>query len=224
MRALLSVADRDGIVALARGLLDLGIDLVATDGTRSALADEGIEARSISDLTAMPPVMGGQVKTFHPQMYARHPRPAPRARGHAEPRRAGHRPIDVVVVNVRPFAPQVGRGVVPIDEAIEMIDVGGLALMTAAARNFAGVAVACDPADYPVLLGDLREHGLVTPETRRQMAAKAFALVAAYDAEVAAYLDHISGVRFPSSSPSSCEKERDLPYGENPHQSRRVLP
>ncbi len=219
MRALLSVADRDGIVALARGLLDLGIDLVATDGTRSALADEGVEARSISDLTAMPPVVGGQVKTFHPQVYG-----GILARRHVlddmlSLAEEGIEPIDVVVVNVRPFAPQVGRRVVAIDEAVEMIDAGGLALMTAAARNFAGVAVVCDPGDYPVLLGDLREHGLVTPETRRQMAAKAFALVAAYQAEVAAYLDHIGQNRFPEQLSIVLRKERDLPYGENPHQS-----
>jgi phosphoribosylaminoimidazolecarboxamide formyltransferase/IMP cyclohydrolase len=219
VRALLSVADRDGIAVLARGLLDLGIDVVATDGTRAALADEGVEVRSISDLTAMPPVVGGQVKTFHPQVYggilARRHVPGDMTSLAEE----GIEPIDVVVVNVRPFAPQMGRRVVAIDEAVEMIDAGGLALMTAAARNFAGVAVACDPADYPALLDDLREHGLVTPETRRQMAAKAFALAAAYQAEVAAYLNHIGQIRFPEQLPIVLRKERDLPYGENPHQS-----
>lgn len=218
MRALLSVANREGIADLARDLLDLGVEVFATDGTREALAEAGVTVRSTGELTSTPDLVGGQVKTMHPRIYA-----GILARRHVPSDLAGLSqegitPIDIVVVNVRPFAPQVGSGVVPIDEAVEMIEVGGVALLMAAARSFAGVAVACDPRHYPVLADELRRLGHVSPETRQRMAAEAFAVVAAYDAEVAAYLCHIGGIRFPDQLTLVLRKERDLPYGENPHQ------
>jgi phosphoribosylaminoimidazolecarboxamide formyltransferase/IMP cyclohydrolase len=107
---------------------------------------------------------------------------------------------------------------VAIDEAVEMIDVGGLSLLGAAARNFGGVAAVCDPADYPLLLTELREHGAVSADVRQRFAAKAFGVVAAYQGEVAAYLHHIGGTRFPDQLSVVLRKERDLPYGENPQQ------
>ena len=219
MRALLSVADRDGIARLARELLDQGVEVYATDGTRAALADDGVDVQPVSGLTESEAVIGGQVKTFHPQVYA-----AILARRHVPEDMAsldehGIAAIDIVVVNVRPFAPQVGRRVVALDEAVEMIDAGGLALLGAAARNFGGVAVVCDPADYDQLVGELRRHGHGPAEVRQRLAAKAFASVAAYQGEVAAYLDHIGGVRFPEALSIVLRKERDLRYGENPHQA-----
>lgn len=218
MRALLSVADRDGIADLARDLLSLGTQIFATDGTRDALAAEGVAVASINDLTSAPPLVGGQVKTFHPEIYAgilarrNVPSDLESLATH------GIGLIDVVVVNVRPFGPQVGAGVVPIDEAIGMIDVGCIALLRAAARNYAAVAVASHPRHYPTLIDELRRQGHVSPEIRQRMAAQAFALVAAYDAEVAAYLNHISGIRFPEQLTVVLQKKRDLAYGENPHQ------
>lgn len=218
MRALLSVADRAGVVDLARELLDQGIEVYATDGTRSELARAGVEAGAVSELTALPPLVGEQVKTYHPAVYA-----GILARRHvpedmAELAAHGLGAFDVVVVSIRPFAPQAGRRVLAIDEAVEMIDVGGLSLLGAAARNFGGVAAVCDPADYPLLLEELREHGAVSAETRRRLAAKAYGALAAYHGEVAAYLDHIGGVRFPEQLSIVLRKERDLPYGENPQQ------
>jgi phosphoribosylaminoimidazolecarboxamide formyltransferase/IMP cyclohydrolase len=218
LRALLSVADRDGIAALARELLVQGVDVIATDGTREALAAEGITVRPISELTDAPAIIGGQVKTFHAEIYAgilaRRNEPADLA-SLAE---HGIGLIDLVVVNVKPFAPQVGSGIVPIDEAVAMIDVGGIALLSAAARNYAGVTVIADPRHYLEVALELRAMGGVSPETRQRLAAEAFAMVAAYDAEVAAYLNHISGVRFPEQLTVVLQKQRDLPYGENPHQ------
>ena len=218
MRALLSVADRAGITDLARELLDQGIEVYATDGTRATLSGDGVEVRAASELTDMPDLIGGQVKTYHPGIYAgilarRHdPADAASLEEH------GIGAIDIVVVSIQPFDPQVGRGVVAIDEAVEMIDVGGLSLLAAAARNFGGVAAVCDPADYPALLDELREHGSVSADVRQRFAAKAFAALAAYQGEVAAYLDHIGGNRFPEQLNIVLRKERDLPYGENPHQ------
>ena len=218
MRALLSVADRAGVTGLAREMLDQDIEVYATDGTRAELSEHDVEVRAVSELAGFGGSMGGQVKTYHPEIYA-----GILARRHIaadmtdlEAHHIGA--IDIVVVSIRPFAPQVGRRVVAIDEAVEMIDVGGLSLLGAAARNFGGVAAVCDPADYEVLISELRDHGAVSAEVRQRLAAKAFAAIAAYQGEVAAYLDHISGTRFPEQLSVVLRKERDLPYGENPHQ------
>lgn len=217
MRALLSVASRDGITSLARELTGLGIEIFATDGTREHLASDGVEVRSVSELTAVPALVGGQVKTFHPAVYAgilaRRDVPAQLD----ELAEHGLAPIDIVVVNVKPFSPQVGAGAV-LHEAIEMIDVGGAALLGAAARNYAGVAAVADPGHYNRLVRELKEYGSITPEFRQQLAAEAFGIVAAYHAEIAAYLNQISGTMFPTRMAMVLEKVEDLRYGENAHQ------
>ena len=218
MRALLSVADREGIASLARELQALGVEMFATDGTREYLAGEGLEVGSVNDLTDGGGTIGGQVKTFHHAVYAgilaRRDVPEQMADLQAQ----GISPIDLVVVNVTPFAPSVGARLVGIDEAIEMIDVGGAALLGAAARNSAGVAAASDPSHYERILAELRELGQVSAETRAQLAADAFSTVAAYHAEIAAYLNQISGNLFPRRLALVLEKVDDVRYGENPHQ------
>ena len=218
MRALLSVADREGITSLARDLLTLGVEVYATDGTREHLAADGIAVASVGELTAVPSLLAGQVKTFHPAIYAGILARRDREDQLAELAEQGIGLLDLVVVNVRPFAPQVGARLVPLDEAVEMIDVGGVALLSAAARNFAGVAAVSSPAAYPEVLADIRARGSVSAELRERLAADAFAAVAAYNAEVAAYLNHVSGVRFPDHLTLVLDKQTDLAYGENPHQ------
>jgi len=218
LRALLSVANRDGIADLARDLLALGVEAFATDGTREALAEAGVEVAPISELTSLDSLAGGQVKTFHPQIYAGILARRSRQAELAELAAAGIAPIDLVIVNVKPFAPQVGWRTVPLDEAIEMIDVGGNALLSAAARNYAAVAAVSSPRHYPALIDDLRSLGAVSVELRQRLAADALADVAAYFAEVAGYLNHIAGTRFPDRLALVLEKRRDLAYGENPHQ------
>ena len=218
VRALLSVADRAGIASLARRLQGLGVEIVATDGTREALAADGVEVGSVSDLTQVPPLVGGQVKTFHPAVYAgilaRRDVPAQLAELEAQ----GIGLIDLVVVNVKPFAPEVGARLVGIDEAIEMIDVGGAALLGAAARNASGVTAVSAPGQYDLVADEVRQFGTVSPETRARLAAEAFSTVAAYHAEIAAYLNHIAGIVFPRRLALVLEKVDDLRYGENPHQ------
>ena len=218
MRALLSVANRDGIAALARDLRALDVELYATDGTRDDLAGEGVEVASVSDLTSGEPTVGGQVKTFHHAVYAgilaRRDVPAQLE----ELREQGIGLIDLVVVNVKPFAPAIGVKLIGLDEAIEMIDVAGAALLGAAARNAAGVAAVADPAHSARVTNEIREMGQVSPETRAQLAAEAFSTVAAYHAEIAAYLNQISGNTFPRRLAIVLEKVDDLRYGENPHQ------
>jgi phosphoribosylaminoimidazolecarboxamide formyltransferase/IMP cyclohydrolase len=218
LRALLSVANRDGISAFARELRELDVEIFATDGTREHLAADGVEAASVSELTNVPPLIGGQVKTFHPAVYAGilARRDVPDQLLELDEHGIGL--IDLVVVNVKPFAPEVGKRLVGIDEAIEMIDVGGAALLGAAARNAAGVAAISSPEHYPQVAAELREHGHVTPELRARLAAEAFGTVAAYHAEIAAYLNQISGTTFPRRLAVVLEKVDDLRYGENPHQ------
>ncbi len=218
MRALLSVADRMGIAAFARDLQALDIEIVATDGTREHLASEGVEVGSVSELTAVPALVGGQVKTFHPAVYAGilARRDVPGQLDELESHGIGL--IDLVVVNVKPFAPAIGAKMVGIDEAIEMIDVGGAALLGAAARNAAGVAAIAHPAHYPTVVDEIRRLGQVSPEFRARLAAEAFSTVAAYHAEIAAYLNQIVGNVFPSRLAIVLEKVDELRYGENPHQ------
>ncbi len=218
MRALLSVANRDGISAFARDLQALGVELFATDGTRDHLAADGVEVGSVSELTQVPPLVGGQVKTFHPAVYAGILARRDVPEQLAELAEHGIGLLDIVVVNVRPFAPEVGARLVGIDEAIEMIDVGGAALLGAAARNYAGVTAVASPRHYPRVIRELRERGQVSAEFRQILAAEAFGIVAAYHAEIAAYLNQVSGELFPSRLAQVLEKVEDLRYGENPHQ------
>ena len=218
MRALLSVADRDGIVDLARDLVAHGVELYATDGTLAALADAGVEALPVSSLTNSQPLAGGQVKTFFPQIYAGilARRGAPTELEELAAQGIGL--LDLVIVNVPHFAPQIGARPVPLHEAIETIDVGGTALITAAARNYAAVGAVSSPRHYAQLMSELREMGSISAEFRQRLAADALADVAAYFAEVASYLNHIAGTQFPDRLAVVVEKVRDLSYGENPQQ------
>ncbi len=218
MRALLSVANREGLSAFARDLQSLGVEIVATDGTREHLAADGIEAASVTDLTDVPPLVGGQVRTFHPAIYAGILARRDRDEQLSQLAEHGIGTIDLVVVNVKPFAPEVGRSHIGIDEAIELIDVAGAALLSAAARNAAGVAAVPSPALYPALLEELRSLGQVSADTRYRLAAEAFSTVAAYYAEIAAYLNQMSNNTYPQRLALVLEKVADLPYGENPHQ------
>ena len=224
MRALLSVANRDGLSAFARELQALGVELFATDGTREHLAADGIEAASVSDLTAVPPLVGGQVRTFHPAIYAGILARRDRPDQLEQLVEHGIGLIDIVVVNVKPFAPEVGRRHIGIDEAIEMIDVAGAALLGAAARNAAGVIAVPAPAHYPTVLEELRSLGQVSADTRYRLAADAFSTVAAYYAEIAAYLNQIGNNVYPQRLALVLEKVARPALRREPAPARRVLP
>jgi phosphoribosylaminoimidazolecarboxamide formyltransferase / IMP cyclohydrolase len=219
LRALLSVATRDGITAFARGLQALDVEVYATDGTREHLAQDGVEAKPVADLTGTPEFLEGQVKTFHPAIYAgilaRRDKPEQLAEIEAQ----GIRLIDLVVVNVKSFGAEIGRSLIGIDRAIEMIDVGGAALLSAAARNASGVVPIPSSDHYPQVLAEIKENGVVSAELRAQLAAEAFGTVAAYHAEIAAYLNQLSGTTYPKRLAMVLEKVSDLRYGENPHQT-----
>ena len=200
------------------------VELVATDGTREHLAADGIEAVSVSELTAAPPLVGGQVRTFHPQIYAGILARRDREEQLEQLVEQGIGLIDLVVVNVKPFAPEVGRSHIGIDEAIELIDIAGAALLGAAARNAAGVVAVPAPTHYPLVLEELRTLGQVSADTRYRLAADAFSTVAAYYAEIAAYLNQISNNVYPSRLALVLEKVERPAVRREPAPAGGLLP
>jgi len=217
VRALLSVSDLDGLVAFARGLKDLGWDLVATDGTRAALLSEGIDARSIEEITGSPSLLGGRVKTLHPRIHAAVLARRDDETHTAELAREKIEPIDLVVVNLYPFSKSAGSGMRGV-ELQEHIDIGGVTLLRAGAKNYQDVVVVSRPGRYQAVLDELKERGTVSLETRRTLAAEAFSHTAAYDAAIASRFGSDAGIEFPDEMTLALRKVRDLRYGENPHQ------
>jgi phosphoribosylaminoimidazolecarboxamide formyltransferase/IMP cyclohydrolase len=218
-RALLSVSDKAGIVDFARGLDELGVEIVSTGGTARALAEGGIATRGIEDFTGFPEIMDGRVKTLHPRLYA-----GLLARrddeGHLRAaKEQGIEQVDLVCVNLYPFERTIARGDASEEEAIENIDIGGPTMIRAAAKNHVFAAVVVDPGDYGYVLGELREsEGRVSLERRKQLAVKAFACTARYDAAISTWFAARTEEGFPRQWANTYEKVADLRYGENPHQ------
>jgi phosphoribosylaminoimidazolecarboxamide formyltransferase/IMP cyclohydrolase len=217
-RALISVSDKTGIVDFARGLAGLGIEIVSTGGTATALRDAGIEVRDVADLTGSPEILGGRVKTLHPRLHAGllAVRDDPE---HMEVLASeGIEPIDLVCVNLYPFERTVGRQGTSESDAIENIDVGGPTMIRAAAKNHRFVVIVVQPESYDAVLAELEETGGgVSAATRHWLANEAFAFTARYDAAISRWF----GVRyeeFPEHWVMAHEKFLDLSYGENPHQ------
>ena len=216
-RALLSVHDKNGLVALGRGLCDLGWELVASGGTARALGAAGLPVRDVAELTGAPEMLGGRVKTLHPAIHggilARDT-----AADAAELLARDIAPIDLVAVNLYPFAETIARPATGLAAAVEQIDIGGVALLRAAAKNFARVVALCDPADYAPALAALAVGG-PDEATRRALAARAFALTRDYDAAIAAYLAAPPAAGpLPPTVHLTLHQTRVLRYGENPHQ------
>ena len=217
-RALLSVSDKRGIVEFARGLADLGIEIVSTGGTARELQEEGIEVRSVSDFTGFPEIMDGRVKTLHPKLYAGLlcRRDEPLHLQAAEEQDVEF--VDLVCVNLYPFERTAGRRGADDDEVIENIDIGGPTMIRAAAKNHQFAAVVVRPESYDALLEELRsgERRLSTG-TRESLAGEAFAYTARYDTAIARWFAE-KQEEFPAFYVRAFEKVLDLPYGENPHQ------
>jgi phosphoribosylaminoimidazolecarboxamide formyltransferase / IMP cyclohydrolase len=221
-RVLLGVSDKTGLTELARALARSRVELLSTGGTRLALEAAGVKVRAVEDFTGFPEILDGRVKTLHPKIHggilARRADPA------HQQQMAEHRlePIDLVVVNFYPFEQTVAESGVKLERAIENIDIGGPALVRAAAKNYADVAVVTDPADYPSLIAELEAgDGALTLATRWRLARKAFARVAAYDCAIANYLGAVGEASAPLglSFSLSLARAQSLRYGENPHQS-----
>ncbi len=217
-RALLSVSDKRGIVEFARGLADLGVELVSTGGTAAALADAGLEVRAIDDFTGFPEMMDGRVKTLHPRLYAG----LLAVRDNPEHLDAaaefGIEWVDLVCVNLYPFEATVARQGVADADVIENIDIGGPTMIRAAAKNHAFAAVVTDPEAYDAVLEELRDTGgTLSLPTREALASTAFALTARYDTAISRWFAARQEA-FPPQYQRTYEKIADLSYGENPHQ------
>jgi phosphoribosylaminoimidazolecarboxamide formyltransferase/IMP cyclohydrolase len=217
VRAIISVYDKTDLADFARGLSEMGIEILSTGGTQSFLADAGVSVTPVSDLTGFPEILGGRVKTLHPAIHggilARRAEPS-----HMEDlAKLKIEPVDMVVVNLYPFAETARRQGVSQEDVIEMIDVGGPTMVRAAAKNYEDVLVLVDPADYKQVLDELGA-GTVAEPTRRRLAVKAFEHTAFYDAQIANYLREPDNL-FPDELTIPLKKLQDLRYGENPHQA-----
>ena len=217
-RALLAVYDKAGVVELARSLVELGAVLVSSGGTARTLGDAGLPVTPVEEVTAFPEMLGGRVKTLHPKIHGGLLADRRRSEHLDELAKHGIEPFDLLVSNLYPFRATVARGAEP-EDVIEQIDIGGPAMVRAAAKNFASVGVVVDPARYGEIVDELRREGGLTLETRRASAAAAFAHTAAYDAAVATWFaEQDAGGSLPTFIGSTYEKSADLRYGENPHQ------
>ena len=221
-RALVSVSDKTGIVELCQTLAALDIEILSTGGTAGLLAEHDIRAVEVADYTGFPEIMGGRVKTLHPRIHAG--LLGRRGRDEAVMQEHGIGPIDLLVVNLYPFEAAVARADCGFAEALENIDIGGPALLRAAAKNHAAVTALTDPADYQPVLAELKANaGAVSAATRFRLAQKAFALTANYDANISNYLGALDADREPVAYPLTYTaqfiKRQALRYGENPHQS-----
>jgi phosphoribosylaminoimidazolecarboxamide formyltransferase/IMP cyclohydrolase len=217
-RALISVSDKTGLVDFARALAAHGVELISTGGTRNALADAGLKVLDVSELTGFPEMMDGRVKTLHPKVHGgllaiRDDK------DHAAAMQAhGIRPIDLLVVNLYPFEATVAKGA-DFDTCIENIDIGGPAMIRAAAKNHADVAVVVDATDYAVVLAELEQHGgATTLALRQKLAAKAYARTGAYDAAISNWFADKLGDPAPAWRTFAGRLRQPLRYGENPHQ------
>lgn len=222
-RALVSVSDKRGIVDLARGLAQLGIEILSTGGTAAALRDAGVVVTPVEEFTGFPEMLDGRVKTLHPRIHAGilHRRDDP---AHVSTMSEhGLHPIDLLVVNLYPFEQTVAREDCRFADAIENIDIGGPSLLRAAAKNHADVGVVVDPDDYPAVLAALQSRGSLPDDLRLALAKKAFRLTARYDAAIADYLGSLDGQGgrqpFGETLHLHYTKVQDLRYGENPHQA-----
>jgi phosphoribosylaminoimidazolecarboxamide formyltransferase / IMP cyclohydrolase len=215
-RALISVYDKSGLDEFAQGLVDLGAEIVSSGGTSDYLEEMGIAVTRIEEITQVPEMLGGRVKTLHPRIHgailAR--RDEPDDVSALEEQEI--EPLDLVCVNLYPFRETVARHGVREEEAVEVIDIGGPAMLRAAAKNFAHVAPVCRGSQYERVLEELREDGELSLETRRELAAEAFSVTAAYEASIAAWF--MDRDTFPERLIPAFEKVLDLSYGENPHQ------
>ena len=216
-RAILSVYDKSGLVDFASGLSELGWSLIASGGTARSLRQAGLTVSEVADYTGSPEILGGRVKTLHPAIHGGLlARPVPEDQDQLK--QLGWELIDLVAVNLYPFEETIARPEATLEEAIENIDIGGVALMRAAAKNFARVSLVCDPADYPSVLAELQAGG-VSPERQRALAVKGFRETMRYDAAIYAYL---AGSEPAGTQAGPLQLElypvSSLRYGENPHQ------
>ena len=223
-QALISVSDKAGVLQFAQGLQQLGVKILSTGGTAKLLADAGVPVTEVADYTGFPEMLDGRVKTLQPKVHAGILARRDVAEHVATLKKHDIPTIDLVVVNLYPFSATVAKADCTLEDAIENIDIGGPTMVRAAAKNHAHVAIVTDPADYSMVLNEMRAHkGAVSDATRFDLAKKAFSHTAAYDSAISNYLTTINadGSRneYPTQINFNFAKVQDMRYGENPHQS-----
>lgn len=217
-RALISVSDKTGIVEFARELAGLGYEIVSTGGTYKTIKEAGVSATYVTEITGFPEILDGRVKTLHPKVHG-----GILAKGTpehmAQLESQGIAPIDIVAVNLYPFAKVMAKPEFTLEEAVENIDIGGPAMVRASAKNFERVAIVVNPVHYAQVIAELKSRGQVSRELRLQLAAEAYTHTALYDRMISSYFQSLVGdsVFTPVYSLAG-EKVQDLRYGENPHQ------
>lgn len=216
-RALISVSDKTGLVAFAKGIVAAGLEIISTGGTKKALDEAGVPSLAIEEVTGFPEMMDGRVKTLHPKIHGGLLGRRDLDSHMTAMRSHGITEIDLVVVNLYPFKETIEKPDVTEAEAIENIDIGGPSMLRSGAKNFASVAVVVDPADYELVLTELQAGG-TTLGTRKYLAAKVFRHTAAYDALIAEYLTAATGDSQPEKMTLTYELKQSLRYGENSHQ------
>ncbi|WP_017729197.1 bifunctional phosphoribosylaminoimidazolecarboxamide formyltransferase/IMP cyclohydrolase [Halalkalibacterium ligniniphilum] len=217
-RALISVSNKEGLVPFVQALIEQGVEVVSTGGTKRTLQEAGLPVIGISDVTGFPEILDGRVKTLHPNIHGGLLAMRESEDHQAQLKEHQITPIDFVVVNLYPFQQTIAKPEATFADAIENIDIGGPSMLRAAAKNHAHVTVVVDPGDYDVVISELKENGAVGDETRRKLAAKVFRHTASYDAVIAEYLTDAVGEDSPETYTVTYEKKQDLRYGENPHQ------
>ena len=223
-QALISVSDKSGVLEFAQGLDQLGVKILSTGGTAKLLADNGIPVTEVADYTGFPEMLDGRVKTLQPKVHAGILARRDLPEHVATLKKHGIPTIDLVVVNLYPFAATIAKPDCTLEDAIENIDIGGPTMVRAAAKNHGHVAIVTDPADYADVLAEMQtNNGAVSDATRFDLAKKAFSHTAAYDSTISNYLTAINadGTRsaFPAQINFNFAKVQDMRYGENPHQS-----
>ena len=216
MRALISVSDKRGIVEFAKALKELGWDIIATGGTMTKLREAGIEVINISDVTGFPEICDGRVKTLHPKVHGGLLGRRDLADHMAQLEANGIETIEMVCVNLYPFAETIAKKDVTLEDAVENIDIGGPSMLRSAAKNFRDVTVVCDPDDYAKVLEELRANGHTKYETRFKLSAKAYTHTAEYDSMIATYMRKQAGLN--EKLFLDFDAVQSLRYGENPHQ------
>jgi phosphoribosylaminoimidazolecarboxamide formyltransferase/IMP cyclohydrolase len=221
-RAIVSVSDKSGVVPFAKGLAQMGVEILSTGGTAKTLREQGVTVTDISDYTGFPEMLDGRVKTLHPKVHGgllgQRSKP-----GHVNKMKEhGILPIDLVAVNLYPFEASIAKENCSLEEAIENIDIGGPTMLRSAAKNYPDVTVVVDPADYEAVLAELKEKGELSAETNFRLAKKVFQHTARYDGAISNYLGQIERGKpvceFPETFTFQVVKVQDLRYGENPHQ------
>jgi phosphoribosylaminoimidazolecarboxamide formyltransferase/IMP cyclohydrolase len=219
VRALLSVYDKSGIVEFARELRGLGWDLISSGGTATTLREGGLAVTDLAEFTGFPAILGHRVVTLHPKVHGGILADRHNPDHQADMATYGIEPIDLVVSNLYPFGADPATFEHGATRAEELIDIGGPAMMRAAAKNFRDVGVVVDPADYRRVLDELKADGFLSPATKRRLARAAFAHTAAYDAAIVAWLDEAAEETLPPTLHLALERVQNLRYGENPHQT-----